>query len=144
MKRYFMTIPEAVTLVLQAGALAKGGEVFVLDMGEPVYIYDLASDLIRMSGLIPNKDIEIKISGLRPGEKLFEELQYGNENVDKTSHKDIFICKLSEVDDARLNESLEKLRQASAAGDKDLTETYLFELVPSEYRKEHMNKKAKI
>lgn len=144
MKRYFMTIPEAVTLVLQAGALAKGGEVFVLDMGEPVYIYDLASDLIRMSGLIPNKDIEIKISGLRPGEKLFEELQYGNENVDKTSHKDIFICKLSEVNDARLNESLEKLWQASSAGDKDLTETYLFELVPSEYRKDHMNKKAKI
>ena len=70
MKRYFMTIPEASQLVLQAGAMAKGGEVFVLDMGEPVRIYDLAKDLITLSGLIPDKDIEIKITGLRPKKSL--------------------------------------------------------------------------
>lgn len=143
MKRYFMTIPEAVRLVLQAGALANGGEVFVLDMGEPVYIYDLASDLIRMSGLVPEKDIEIKITGLRPGEKLFEELQYGDENVDKTTHKDIFICKLNDVGD-NLNEALEGLRAASEAGDKELTEKLLFELVPSEYRAEHKDANARV
>lgn len=142
MKRYFMTIPEAVTLVLQAGALAAGGEVFVLDMGEPVYIYDLACDLIRMSGLIPEKDIEIKISGLRPGEKLFEELQYGDENVDKTTHKDIFICRLADVDEGTLIPALSALKDAAEAGDKDLSEKLLFELVPSEYRKEHGNSKT--
>lgn len=144
MKRYFMTIPEAVRLVLQAGALASGGEVFVLDMGEPVYIYDLARDLIRMSGLIPEKDIEIKISGLRPGEKLFEELQYGNENVDRTTHKDIFICKLNDVDSEKLNGELAKLKEASDVGDKELTEKLLFDLVPSEYRKEHNGKEARV
>lgn len=144
MKRYFMTIPEAVRLVLQAGALADGGEVFVLDMGEPVYIYDLACDLIRMSGLIPEKDIEIKISGLRPGEKLFEELQYGDENVDKTTHKDIFICKLADVDDATLTPALMELKKAAEAGDKELSEKLLFELVPSEYRKEHNDKTARV
>ena len=144
MKRYFMTIPEAVRLVLQAGALANGGEVFVLNMGEPVYIYDLASDLIRMSGLVPEKDIEIKITGLRPGEKLFEELSYGNENVDETRHKDIYICKLSDVDSVKLNAALDELQAASDAGNKDLTEKLLFDLVPSEYRKEHNNKDARV
>lgn len=144
MKRYFMTIPEAVRLVLQAGALANGGEVFVLDMGEPVYIYDLASDLIRMSGLIPEKDIEIKITGLRPGEKLFEELQYGNENVDKTTHKDIFICKLNDFDSDKLINALQELKNASDVGNKVLTEKLLFALVPSEYRKEHENKEARV
>lgn len=144
MKRYFMTIPEAVRLVIQAGALAAGGEVFVLDMGEPVYIYDLASDLIRMSGLVPEKDIRIEISGLRPGEKLFEELQYGNENVDKTTHKDIFICKLSDVDTDALNARLSPLKAAAESGDKALTEKLLFELVPSEYRRAHGNEEIRI
>ncbi len=144
MKRYFMTIPEAVRLVLQAGALANGGEVFVLDMGEPVYIYDLAKDIVRMSGLVPNKDIEIKITGLRPGEKLFEELQYGDENVDKTTHKDIFICKLSEINGEYLHEKLAALKEAAESGDKPLTEKLLFDLVPSEYRKEHNNSNAKV
>lgn len=144
MKRYFMTIPEAVRLVLQAGALANGGEVFVLDMGEPVFIYDLARDLIRMSGLVPDRDIEIKISGLRPGEKLFEELQYGNENVDKTTHKDIFICKLSEIDGEELERKLQELYEASQQGNKELSEKILFEIVPSEYRKEHNNKNSRV
>ncbi len=144
MKRYFMTIPEAVRLVLQAGALANGGEVFVLDMGEPVYIYDLASDLIRMSGFTPNKDIEIKITGLRPGEKLFEELQYGNENVDKTVHKDIFVCKLNPVDGEKLASAMAELKKVSEAGDKEASEKLLFDLVPSEYRVEHNNPDARV
>ena len=81
MRRYFMTIPEAVQLVLQAGALGKGGEVFVLDMGEPVRIVDLATDLIRLSGLEVGTDIEIRFTGMRPGEKLYEELFFDTESA---------------------------------------------------------------
>ncbi|MBE6764321.1 MAG: polysaccharide biosynthesis protein [Clostridia bacterium] len=91
--RYFMTIPEAVSLVLTAGTIAKGGEVFILDMGRPIKIYDLACDLIRLSGLEPGKDIEVKVTGLRPGEKLYEELVQENEAVDTTSHEKIFVAK---------------------------------------------------
>jgi FlaA1/EpsC-like NDP-sugar epimerase len=144
MKRYFMTIPEAVRLVLQAGSLANGGEVFVLDMGEPVYIYDLACDLVIMSGLVPEKDIDIKISGLRPGEKLFEELQYGNESVDSTKHKDIFVCKLVNVDTDKIFNTIDKMYQAASIGDKMESERLLFELVPSEYRNLHKNPNARV
>lgn len=144
MKRYFMTIPEAVRLVLQAGALANGGEIFVLDMGEPVYIYDLACDLVLMSGLIPHKDIEINISGLRPGEKLFEELQYGNEDVDKTLHKDIFVTKFAQINTKKVNEILDKMFIAANAGDKETSEKLLFELVPSEYRNLHKNPTSRV
>ena len=91
--RYFMLIPEAVQLVLQAGAFATGGEIFVLDMGQPVKIYDLARDLIRLSGFEPDKDIEIKVTGLRPGEKLYEELLMDEEGLEKTKHEKIFIGK---------------------------------------------------
>lgn len=93
MKRYFMTIPEAVQLVLEAGAMATGGEIFVLDMGEPVLIYDLACDLIRIHGLEPDKDIKIEFTGLRPGEKLFEEISLADEDTSKTENNKIFICK---------------------------------------------------
>jgi len=93
MKRYFMTIPEAVLLVFQAAAMGKGGEVFVLDMGEPVKIINLAEELIKMQGLEPYKDIEIVFTGLRPGEKLFEELLTAEEGTDKTYHDKIFIAK---------------------------------------------------
>ena len=92
-ERYFMTIPEAVRLVLTAGALANGGETFVLNMGTPIKIYDLACDLIKMSGLEPNVDIEIKVSGLRPGEKLTEELFLSKETVSNTSHGKVFVVK---------------------------------------------------
>jgi FlaA1/EpsC-like NDP-sugar epimerase len=91
--RYFMTIPEAVSLVLTAGTFAKGGEIYVLDMGQPIKIYDLAADLIRLSGYEPGVDIKIEIVGLRPGEKLYEELFLNDETVDRTSHEKIFILK---------------------------------------------------
>jgi FlaA1/EpsC-like NDP-sugar epimerase len=90
-RRYFMTIPEAAQLVIQAGAMAKGGEIFVLDMGEPIKIMDLANNLIRLSGLIPEQDIKLEIIGLRPGEKMFEEFMLDEEGVDKTQHEKIFI-----------------------------------------------------
>lgn len=109
MKRYFMTIPEASQLVLQAGAMAKGGEVFVLDMGEPVRIYELAKDLITLSGLIPDKDIEIKITGLRPGEKLFEELLSAEDGTEKTTHKKIFTARIKEIDKAGLDKEISKI-----------------------------------
>lgn len=95
MVRYFMTIPEASQLVLQTGAMGAGGEIFVLDMGQPVRILDLAKDLISLSGLRPNEDIEIIFSGIRPGEKLFEELEIAEENLAKTHHPKIFIGKIA-------------------------------------------------
>jgi len=93
MRRYFMTIPEAVQLVLQAAVLGKGGEVFVLDMGEPVRIVDLAEDMIRLAGLVPGVDIKIEFTGVRPGEKLFEELKLDGETVEKTPHPQIFLLR---------------------------------------------------
>lgn len=93
MKRYFMTIPEAVQLVIQAGSMADGGEIFILDMGKSVKIVDLARDMIKLSGLEPDKDIEIKFTGVRPGEKLFEELLTEQEGVASTTHKRIFVAK---------------------------------------------------
>jgi FlaA1/EpsC-like NDP-sugar epimerase len=99
-KRYFMTIPEAVQLMLQAAALGRCGEVFVLDMGEPVRIADLARDLIRLTGLEPGRDIEIRFTGLRPGEKLFEELFGADEAYGRTQHEKIFVCRDGHVNAA--------------------------------------------
>ncbi|MCI8413331.1 MAG: polysaccharide biosynthesis protein [Clostridia bacterium] len=133
-KRYFMTIPEAVRLVMQTGALATSGEVFVLDMGEPVYIYDLACDLIRINGLVPEQDIPITVTGLRPGEKLFEELRYDKETVDRTQHEGIFVTRLEKIDMARFDASLQELRVAAFAEDEQKTEDVIFETVPNEFR----------
>ncbi|MDF2588729.1 MAG: polysaccharide biosynthesis protein [Anaerocolumna sp.] len=108
--RYFMTIPEAVSLVLQAGAYAKGGEIFVLDMGEPVKIIDLATNLIRLSGYKPNEDIMIEFTGLRPGEKLFEELLMKEEGMQETSNKLIHIGKPIDIDDKLFLNQLEELK----------------------------------
>jgi len=108
--RYFMTIPEAVQLVIQAGAFAKGGEIFILDMGDPVKIDDLAKDMIRLSGLEPNQDIEIKYTGLRPGEKLFEELLLSEEGLTATKNNRIFVARPTHIDKAAFAEELEQLK----------------------------------
>lgn len=107
--RYFMTIPEAVQLVIQAGALANGGEKYILDMGEPIRIYDLAKDLIRLSGLEPERDVKIKITGMRPGEKLYEELLLDKESVISTKNEKIFIAMPEKVDEKMLDEWLDAL-----------------------------------
>ena len=121
MRRYFMTIPEAVQLVLEAGAMANGGEIFVLNMGEPVKIYDLACDLIRLSGLEPGVDINIKFTGLRPGEKLFEEISMSDEDVTKTDNEKIFIMKPMEFDSELFSNSLKDLERSSLEDDpKDM------------------------
>lgn len=135
-KRYFMTIPEAVRLVLQTGALATSGEVFVLDMGEPVFIYDLACNLIRLNGLVPNKDIKIVISGLRQGEKLFEELRYDQEKVDKTMHEGIFVTKLETIDKQTFDRKLAELKRAAFGENETDVEKKVFEIVPSAAREQ--------
>lgn len=112
MTRYFMTIPEASQLVLQAGALCKGGEIFILDMGEPVRILDLAEDMIRLSGLEPYEEIDIRFTGIREGEKLFEELEITGENLLKTRHPKIFIGKLARYSHSEVSSILEELGTA--------------------------------
>ncbi len=114
--RYFMTIPEAVQLVLQAGAFAKGGEIFVLDMGEPVKIIDLAEKLIRFSGYEPYSEINIEITGLRPGEKLYEELLMDEEGLLETRNEKIFV---SQVNGVCLNGINEKLKELQDVIDKN-------------------------
>jgi FlaA1/EpsC-like NDP-sugar epimerase len=109
MKRYFMTIPEAVQLVIQAGALGKGGEIFVLDMGEPIRIIDLARDMIILSGLKPERDIKIEFTGLRPGEKLYEELFSDRENFTVTRHERIYIAPDTAFDNEDIKKELVKL-----------------------------------
>ncbi len=119
MTRYFMTIPEAVQLILQAAAIGRGGEVFLLDMGEPVRIADLAHDLIRLSGLVPGKDIEIVYTGVRPGEKLFEELINDGETVIKTSHEKIMALAGREVDVAAVRDTVRRFEELLADEERD-------------------------
>ena len=120
--RYFMSIPEAAQLVIQAGAMGQGGDVFVLDMGEPVEIYELAKRLINLSGMEvkdeknPNGDIEIVFTGLRPGEKLYEELLIGD-NVSETDHKQILRAEEISISSVELEKHLESLKKADADGD---------------------------
>jgi len=135
-RRYFMTIPEAVQLVLQAAVLGKGGEVFVLDMGEPVKIMDLARDMIELSGLQAGRDIEIVFTGLRPGEKLFEELFIPGEAYVRTVHPKIFVARNGAgnvPDDRRLDEAVERLIRVAEQDDRDAIVRAMQELVP-EYR----------
>ena len=139
--RFFMTIPEAVGLVLQAMSYAEGGEIFVLDMGEPVKIYDLAVSLIKLSGLEPNVDIPIKVTGLRPGEKLYEELLMAEEGLQKTAHNKIFIGELLDITNEELEEKLEKLRNIIKSEDTPLNimEQTIKEVVPTYHNPDEVN-----
>ncbi len=131
MKRYFMTTEEACLLVLQAGAMGQGGEVFVLDMGKPMKIADLARDLIRLSGLEPDKDIPIVITQPRPGEKLFEEILSAEEGTTATQNQKIFRARLSEINYQELALRLDKLREIVKLGDRNKIIQILKEIVPN-------------
>ena len=128
--RYFMTIPEAARLVVQAGAMAKGGEIFILDMGDPVKIDDLARDMIRLSGYTPDVDIKIEYTGLRPGEKLYEELMQAEEGTTKSSHDGIFIAKPETYTMEQVEEKLSVLRDAVGKDDETVVKC-LAEVVPT-------------
>ena len=140
--RYFMTIPEAVSLVLQAGAYANGGEIFVLDMGEPVKIVDLAKNLIKLSGYTPNIDINIEFTGLRPGEKLFEEMLMDEEGMQDTDNKRIHVGQPILFDDESFKKSLTKLKQI-AYKDPENIRYYIEEMVPT-YRPSSIKRQATI
>jgi FlaA1/EpsC-like NDP-sugar epimerase len=129
-RRYFMTIPEAVQLVLQAAALGCCGETFVLDMGEPVKIVDLAADLIRLSGLEVGKDVEIVFTGLRPGEKMFEELFLDGEQYGRTAHEKIFIARNGGPPLGATDQRVLELVVAAEDGDLERAQQLLQSLVP--------------
>ncbi len=133
--RYFMTIPEAVSLVLQAGAYAKGGEIFVLDMGEPVKILDLAENLIRLSGYRVGEDIKIEFTGLRPGEKLYEELLMEEEGLKETANKLIHVGKPIEIDEMQFFAQLKKLKEESKNESRDIR-PLIQEIVPTYHYKQ--------
>ena len=137
--RYFMTIPEAVQLVLQAGAMAKGGEIFILDMGEPIKIVDLANNLIRLSGFEPGVDIKIEYSGLRAGEKLYEELLMSEEGLTKTANSKIFIGKPVEFDSKKVMHNLEMLKKIVDNEEVELIDSVMRAFVTTYIRPEDVN-----
>ncbi|MDP4118528.1 MAG: nucleoside-diphosphate sugar epimerase/dehydratase [Bacillota bacterium] len=141
--RFFMTIPEAAQLVLQAACYAKGGEIFVLDMGNPIKIYDLALNLIRLSGLKPFEDIDIKIIGLRPGEKLYEELLMDEEGLKKTENSKIYIGNPIFINMETLTKTLEKLKTAMMSDDKEYIKDIVAQVVPTYIRKPRQNEQEK-
>jgi FlaA1/EpsC-like NDP-sugar epimerase len=131
--RFFMTIPEACQLILQAGAMGKGGEIFILDMGTPIKIYDMARDLIRLSGFEPDVDIKIEYIGLRPGEKLYEELITEGENIVPTRHEKIMVLKGIDCELELLNGKIDELIHFAAEQDEKNVKLKLKEIVP-EYK----------
>ena len=135
--RYFMTIQEAAGLVIQAGIMGQEGEIFILDMGEPVHIKDLAEDLIRFSGLVPHKDIEIRYIGLRPGEKLFEELLLSGEGIQPTRHKKIHIALSHNVNLNTLNNQIARLEKVSQSEERPVIDDLIASILP-EYKPVHM------
>ena len=137
--RFFMTIPEAAQLVIQAGAFAKGGEIFVLDMGKPVKIYNLAQNIIRLAGYRPDIDIEIKEIGLRPGEKLYEELLMNAEGLTSTVHSKIFIGKQIDVNMEEVEENLRELLEAANSHDKERIRAVMHKAVPTFVEPEVIN-----
>ncbi|MHC4753973.1 MAG: UDP-N-acetylglucosamine 4,6-dehydratase family protein, partial [Planctomycetota bacterium] len=139
MQRYFMTIPEASQLVLQAATMGKGGEIFVLDMGEPVKIVDLARELITLSGFRPGEDIEIKFTGSRPGEKLFEELSIRGEDMQTTRHSKIGIWKNIPMDREQLQAGITELLEVAKTQDHGLIVAKIKKLVPEYIGDNHSN-----
>ncbi|EOU2062748.1 polysaccharide biosynthesis protein [Clostridium perfringens] len=137
--RYFMLIPEAAQLVLQAGAFAKGGEIFILDMGEPVKIYDLAKKLIRLSGFEPEKDVKIEITGLRPGEKLYEELLMNEEGLIETKNDKIFIEVPSRFEINQIKKDINELLFIALNEDKEALKSKIKEVVPTFKEAEEVN-----
>ena len=127
--RYFMTIPEATSLILQAASFAQGGEIFVLDMGEPVKILSLAENVIRMNGKRPYEDIKIEFTGLRPGEKLYEELLMSEEGLKKTANNKVFIGQQTEVDIEKFDSQIEKLREITYSNNNEECVNTLAEIV---------------
>lgn len=140
MKRYFMTIPEACQLVLQAASMGHGGEIFILDMGEPVGIMDLAGDLIRLSGFLPG-EIEIRITGIRPGEKLLEELMFADECAEKTKHPRIYIGKHTPANWQQLAKQLDELRSLAEKSQPDRIRMKFKEIVPEYQWSAHVRQK---
>lgn len=140
--RYFMTIPEAASLILHAATLARGGEIFVLDMGEPVKILSLAENFIKLHGYVPYDEMEIKFTGLRPGEKLYEELLMNEEGLKRTANNKIFIGKQALVNENEFLAKLEKLKDAAETNDKQLCEKLLHEIVPTFVRKKYSSPEA--
>jgi FlaA1/EpsC-like NDP-sugar epimerase len=130
MMRYFMTIPEAAQLVLQASGIGNGGEIFVLDMGEPIRIVDLALDTITLSGLKPYEDIDVVVTGMRPGEKLFEELAVAEERLTKTRHPKIYIGQIVTYPEESVVEALKDLEQLSRTGEERSIRKYLADFLP--------------
>ena len=140
--RYFMTIPEAAQLVLEAGSMAKNGELFVLDMGRPVKILNLAEDMIRLSGFEPYKDIDIKEVGLRPGEKLYEELLVKTEELDKTENDMIFIERDKALSREEVEAKLDILRSAVEDGSAAAVKSAVRQTVPTYHDPSEVNKDA--
>ena len=136
--RFFMTIPEAVSLVLQASAMAKGGEIFVLDMGEPVKIIDLARNLIKLSGFEPNVDIKIEVTGLRPGEKLYEEVLMDEEGLQKTSNNQIRIGRPIDIDGAEFKKELNILKRVADNDQDEKVDLIMKSIVPTYVRREEV------
>ena len=139
--RFFMTIPEAISLVLQSITYAKGGEIFVLNMGEPVKIYDLAKSLIELSGLTIGEDIEIKITGLRPGEKLYEELLMNEENLEGTNHEKIYITEPMDFTMDEIEKKLDAFREIidNEIYDKEIIKETMKRCVPTYHEPEEVN-----
>lgn len=140
--RFFMTIPEAAQLVLQAGAFAEGGEIFILDMGKPVKIYDLAKDLVKLSGFVPDVDIKIEVTGLRPGEKLYEEVLMSEEGIKKTAHNKIFVAKPASYNIEELKKEFKELDTLCQIGDDEGIIKKLSEVVPTYHNKRIENQES--
>ena len=137
--RYFMTIPEAAQLVLQTGAMARKNELFVLNMGQPVKILDLAENMIRLSGYVPYRDIDIVETGLRPGEKLYEELLIASRDIEQTENSQIFIERQPAITPGELREKLEILQEALEKNDSSCIREALHRVVPTFHEPEEVN-----